>query len=299
MYYTDADEMIVRNNDSDRPNTVWIPSGGKTKFRHELERLLSKNIETTLGNPNVREREWNIDFYKEVLNIVPMWCNMLIKRGTKRLLFVSYINSRENSWMRNDATVPRGQTQWPVDITFPDYAVPEMLAMFIPIVLKKYNYDIEVVVVKPPQPKHQACIHKLYDDYEIAHVSSNCQYKHADNTSFYIKDADQYERYFDTVLFNNVPLVNDSFSLSDVLDCFDPVTTTDCSFIDMSDTMDKQFRFLNDEGVVGVHDSLELMLQNRREWGGDIRGDWYGSPSHWYSFMERFIKICNRNYTTD
>ena len=280
------------------------------------------------------------NFFEEGLNHVPMWCNMLTQRGVKRVLFTGHLDIHRDDWiicdehttynsgysfiippelMDGDGVVPDSSWKceakiykdgpewrdyerrkvWPSPIASNDIN-PNILAFFIPIIAKEYGYELEVVVLEPPQERNKGVLYKLYEEHDIETIPSNQQYRHGlKDHKFRIEgDLTKHANYFDTVLFAGVPIHSlgdeSSFTADQVIDSFKDYTTsqTGCKLIDMSDTHDKHLRFLMDDHEVHevLHDSIEKMFHGRNRWNGQMNPD---VNSLYYGFMERFLIIVN------
>lgn len=345
MFYTPTNELILKSNGTDlsgNPTEVekWVSAQKKEDVLKKLHDKFKEIVDSTdLPVPSIRTIFVH-DFFEEVLNHVPMWCNMLTQRGVKRVLFTGHLNVNHDNWILRDehtqltgyilmptpeatpvaelAGVSRWQCEakiykdgpewqdyerrklWPSPIN-ESTVNPDILAHFIPIIAKEFGYELEVVVVKPPQERNKGVLYKLYEDYDIETIPSNQQYQHGlRDHKFRIEgDLTKHAHYFDTVLFVGIPLNGEetSFTTGEVVDSFKDYTTskTGCTIIDMSNTHDKHLRFFMDKHEP-LHDSIEKLFHGRNRWNGQMN---LNINPLYYGFMERFVRIVNDISTED
>jgi len=288
MLHTEYDEVIL--NSEDHPTTRWIASESKKLFRHELEELMIRFKEDpNLPDFNAVTDTPALSFFKEIVTVVPMLCNMLVHKGVKRVLFVGHIDANEEWILTNDLVNRIYHTY----NNFYEQANYNLLMQFIPIVAKKYYYDLEFVVVKPPQPRNRSYIFDLYDYYDIETVGSNQQYQYGLGGRFHIKD-DEYENHFDSILFSNIDIKEGagSFDKSEVLDNFHQKLKSDYTFIDfkVQPLEDKGNRFCGVYDQESFHDAVDVSLNLRKFWCPVFLQE-YDASGYFWDFFGSFTKV--------
>lgn len=287
MLHTEYNELILCGEDG--RTTRWIAAESKKLFRHELEELMIRFKEDpNMIDFNSATGTTKTSFFKEVVTVVPMLCNMLVHKGIKRVLLVGHIDIQENWILTNDLTNRINHTY----NNNSEQANHNLLMQFIPIVAKKYDYDLEFVVVKPPQPRNRDYIFDLYDYYDIKTVGSNQQYQHGLGEMFYIKD-DEYDNYFDSILFSNIDLKHGTTSIhiNDVLDNFYTKLKNNYTFLDfkVQPLEDKQHRFVESEKE-SFHDAVDTSLNIRKFWMPEFLED-YDASEYFWDFFSSFTEV--------
>ena len=107
MFYTPTNELILKSNGTDlsgSPTEVekWVSAQKKEDVLDKLHDKFKEIVDSTdLPVPSVRS-PFTDNFFEEVLNHVPMWCNMLTQRGVKRVLFTGHLNVNRDDWILRD-----------------------------------------------------------------------------------------------------------------------------------------------------------------------------------------------------
>ncbi len=232
-------------------------------------------------------------FFKEVVTVVPMLCNMLAHKGVKRVLLVGQINAKEE-WILENDLINRINHSYNKRV---EQANHNLLMQFIPIVAKKYDYDIEFVVVAPPQPRNRGFIFDMYDYYGIKTIGSNQQYQHGLGEKFHLGDG--YENYFDTILFSNIDMKYgaQSFHKNEVVDNFIEKLKYDHIFIDfkVQPLDDKAFRFFDQEKE-SFHDCVDVSLNIRKFWRPEFLAE-FDAPEYFWDFFGRFTEVVRSSIT--
>ena len=113
-----------------------------------------------------------------------MFCNALMSRGYKNILFVGHFNDHQTHWMldkfagRMIDVLPEERQDMQ---TFPDMNI---VAQFIPLVLKTMGYDASFVIPRPPESKHKGAMTSLYEFVGMIDNTLACshQYKHGQDS---------------------------------------------------------------------------------------------------------------------
>jgi len=252
---------------------------------------VKSRLESTM-NSLIADKGYKVNFggryvnlYDEIFNFVPMLCNFISSQKVEKVLFVGDHDMNNKHWVTEASNHPTDFRTDVVDMN--------IISQFIPIILKEYAYDIEVVVVKPMQNRYNGLMTDLYESFGIKVIRSMWPYRHG--MRYLTFKNNEYENYFDSVVFANIHMTDNcsSFQLAQIEECFGQLLTDDCRVIDMlhDKQSKKRLRYLfNGENKLGVESGLNEALETRRSWDRDLHAP---INARVYNFLDRFISLYN------
>ena len=227
MFFNDQNEIILKDG-----NTASFFSGSKKMALVTYLNSVAKNVTINQGK-YLRYKNDEVNVIEEAFNRAPMFCNALMSRGYKNILFVGHYNDHQTHWMldkfssRMIDVLPEEREDMQ---TFPDMNI---VAQFIPLVFKAMGYDASFVIPRPPESKHKGAMHSLYESVGMIENSIGCsqQYKHGQDT--WSLDGDHEK--FDAVVFLGVPMTDKGigFEEDQVREIFAPMCTEDFEMVDI------------------------------------------------------------------
>ena len=227
MFYNSKDEVILTDGTKQEFVKGFHKDALTRYFNSELKGM------TTNNGKYLRYKNDDVNVIEEAMSRAPMFCNALKSRGYKNILFVGHFNEGQTHWMLDqfagrmiDLLPPeRSEMQ-----TFPDMNI---VAQFIPMVMKSFNYDGDFTVVRPPEPKYKGVMHDLYmlNGMRDDTLGSSQQYKHGQD-SWTLEG--EHEK-FDAVVFLGVPMVDKEVGFEEiqVREIFAPHCTPEFEMVDI------------------------------------------------------------------
>lgn len=282
MFYSTKDESILRDG-----VTLSNLSGRiKHRFVQEINSVLKQS--TTDKGKYLRYKNHDINIVEEAFSRAPMFCNAIVSRGYKNVLFVGHYNDHQTHWMLDkftgrmiDVLPPeRDHMQY-----FPDLNI---VAQFIPVTLKMMGYDMSFTVARPPEAKHKGVMTSVYEFAGLVNHSLPCsqQYKHG-QTSWSL--TGNHEK-FDAVVFLGVPMVDQGvgFEEDQVREIFAPMCTEDFEMVDIYYGLPSPVKWFNGEEKDSTT-MVDVAFSVRSGWDHDVKTG--GGRPEEYEIMKKMIKV--------
>jgi hypothetical protein len=213
-------------------------SDGTQKHVSEIKDLMARNMNAVLNLQTnqkglyLRHSNSEVNVSEEMLSRGPMFCNALMSRGYKNILFVGHFNSGQSNWIL-DQEAGRMINVMPPERhemhSFPDLNI---VAQSIPMIMKTFDYDCEVTIARPPEDKHKGAMHQMYNAFSSECVAlCSHQYKHG-QSSWTLEG--EHEK-FDAVVFLGVPMQDQEVGFEDdqVREIFAPMCTPEFDMVDI------------------------------------------------------------------
>jgi hypothetical protein len=283
MFYNPKEEHILKESRI----VSSISSGLKTlQFNHINSNL--KKLSTNKGK-YVRYKNDELHIVEEVFSRGTMMCNAIMSCDYNNVLFVGHYNDFQTHWML-DKFADRMVDIMPEDRsnmhTFPDLNI---IAQFIPVVMRSFGYDLKFSLVRPPEPKYKGVMHGVYESFTLDERSISCstQYKHG--MSGWTLDADKEEK-FDAVVFLGVPMSDPEvgFEEDQVRETFAPYCTPDFEMLDVYYGTDYSNKWQNGEEK-DFTPHIETAFTVRVSWDEDFGGK-YDYPEE-FDIMDRMFSV--------
>jgi len=223
---------------STKPETILLSDGTQTHVSSEFKEEMVRSMNDVLNNSTVRKGKYlrhsseEVNVSEEMMSRGPMFCNSIMSRGYKNILFVGHFNAGQTNWML-DKHAGRMIDLMPTERrgmqTFPDLNI---VAQSIPMMMHSFGYDCEVTIARPPENKHKGVMHQMYNVFNSQIVSlCSHQYKHG-QTSWTLEG--EHEK-FDAVVFLGVPMQDREvgFEEDQVREIFAPLCTPEFDMVDI------------------------------------------------------------------
>lgn len=279
LFHNKYEEKILTRTDDGEYNIIKVHRK-KMALRQRLQSVMNNLIETNEYTVNFGDNTVNV--YDEILNLVTLLCNFISSQKVEKVLFVGHFESSNTRWTTGKHSHVRTDV---VDMN--------VLSQFIPIILKEYNYNIDVSVVKPLQSRHNGLITDLYEEFGINIIRSTWQYEHGMNLTELRNVTPTND--FDCAVFAGVKMRENcqSFQLSQVTDCFGRLLTDDCKIIDMNKDSHKELRFLHDHNNRYGHlGGVNEVFETRKAWDKDVYLERNQEVNQkLYDFLDDFISM--------
>ena len=139
MFFNDKDEIILKDGSTES----FISGEEKLGLSRHLNSV-AKDVTVKRGK-YLRYKNDELNVIEEAINRAPMFCNALMSRGYKNILFVGHYNDHQTHWMldkfagRMVDVLPEEREDMQ---TFPDLNI---VSQFIPLVLRMMRYDVSFV----------------------------------------------------------------------------------------------------------------------------------------------------------
>jgi len=132
--------------------TILLSDGTQTHVTAEEKEDFARSLNAVFNRVTVgsgkylRHKSSELNVSEEMISRGPMFCNALMSRGYKNILFVGHFNSGQSNWMLDefagrmiDLMPPErnGMSTFP-DLNIVDQSIPTMMSMF--------DYDCEFTV---------------------------------------------------------------------------------------------------------------------------------------------------------
>jgi hypothetical protein len=186
----------------------------------------------------------------EMIDLCPDYCNFLLSRRYKNILFITHMDIHETKWYKDgrpkqdisDETLKFGHP--PSKIPNKNYPDLDKIIHFIPVFMEHWDFETFYKVDRPMQPRYSGTLHEIYDRFDVKSASSSCQYEHG-SKDWNLRNPEDSK--YDAVVFLNIPSKdNKSFSLENIKPVFDNYVSSNCEFVDIWDG-DKTGRFEGDK----------------------------------------------------
>jgi len=282
MFFNDQNEIILKDG-----NTASFFSGSKKMALVTYLNSVAKNVTINQGK-YLRYKNDEVNVIEEAFNRAPMFCNALMSRGYKNILFVGHYNDHQTHWMldkfssRMIDVLPEEREDMQ---TFPDMNI---VAQFIPLVFKAMGYDASFVIPRPPESKHKGAMHSLYESVGMIENSIGCsqQYKHGQDT--WSLDGDHEK--FDAVVFLGVPMTDKGigFEEDQVREIFAPMCTEDFEMVDIYYGLPSSVKWFNGEEK-DTTTMVDVAFSIRSTWDDDVKTG--GGRPEEYHIMNKMISV--------
>lgn len=263
MFFSTQDEAILR----DGTTHEFILGNEKADMSRYYSTAL-KAITTNSGK-YLRYKNVELDMVEEAMSRAPMFCNSLMSQGYKNILFVGHFNDGQSHWilnqfaerMLNVMPPERGEQQ-----SFPDMNI---IAQFIPLLMKEYAYKCDFTVVRPPENKYKGVMDTMYKINELEGDTLTCsqQYKHGQN-SWSVNG--EHEK-FDAVVFLGVPMEDQDlgFEENQVREIFAPMCTEEFDMVDIYYGASSSVKWYNGEEK-DSQTMVDIAFSIRALWDTDV-----------------------------
>ena len=265
MFFNDKDEIILKDG-----NTESFVSGEEKLGLSRHLNSVAKNVTVKQGK-YLRYKNDELNVIEEAINRAPMFCNALMSRGYKNILFVGHYNDHQTHWMldkfagRMVDVLPEEREDMQ---TFPDLNI---VSQFIPLVLRMMRYDVSFVIPRPPESKHKGAMHSLYESVGMIENSIACsqQYKHGHDSWSLEGDHEP----FDAVVFLGVPMVDKGigFEEDQVREIFAPMCTEDFEMVDIYYGLPSSVKWFNGEEKDTTEPMMDVAFSIRSTWDDDVK----------------------------
>lgn len=282
MFFNDKDEIILKDGNTES----FVRGATKLKLSQALNSF-TKEITVKQGK-YLRYKNDELNVIEEALNRAPMFCNALMSREYKNILFVGHYNDHQTHWMldkfagRMIDVLPEERQEMQ---TFPDLNI---VSQFIPLVFKIMGYDASFVIPRPPESKHKGAMHSLYESVGMIENSIGCsqQYKHGHDS--WSLDGDHEK--FDAVVFLGVPMVDKGigFEEDQVREIFAPMCTEDFEMVDIYYGLPSSVKWFNGEEK-DTTAMMDVAFSIRSTWDDDVKTG--GGRPEEYEIMKKMIKV--------
>jgi hypothetical protein len=280
MFFSTKEETILVDGKSQK----FVETQSKESMVRGLNELL--NSLSTAKGKYLRHKSFEINMSEESMSRAPMFCNALMSKGYKNILFVGHFNEGQTHWMLDqlagrmiDVLPPERHEM----STFPDMNI---VAQFIPIMMDAYGYDVNFSVQRPPERKHKGVMHEMYEQFELGQnlVLSSQQYKHGQD-SWTIEG--EHEK-FDAVVFLGVPMQDQEigFEEDQVREIFAPMCTPEFDMVDIYYGAPSSVKWFNGEEK-DSKTMVDTAFSVRAQWDSEMSS---GRPEE-YDIMKNMIKV--------
>lgn len=237
-----SDELIVSTkNKLGRNELKFVPSSVKA----ELYALINGRIINSsqkIRKPIEFKSKSGINFVNDVMEECPLYCDFLMSRGYKNILFITDSDVHDRTWY-NEHT-----------------SRSEKLINFIPIIIKEFGYYSMATVLRPDQERYNGALHDVYKKFGIPRLMSPIQYIHGINYRLQMENWDG--KQYDAVVFLNVNKKSD-FTLQKVKNDFSPICKDGFEIVDIWHG-DHEGRFLENEPET-IGGDLDTVLFTKNE----------------------------------
>ena len=265
MLHSSNSEFIVATSNNGIAEGKMVDRSIKENFLGQLIGRLK----------DYRENHQELVFQNETANAmnsvlvrIPMVLNMIATAGYKNVLFVGhYDHGEQNNWLIEPENMIEPSLQYE-NRNITHVMKPDICNQFMPIVHKQYAYEFAMTAVRPPENRHRAAIHRLYEQWNVTTVDSNKQYKHG-TTSWAITPP---EVKYDCVVFAGVPKKynNTAFTSAWIKEQFSPYITSSASIFDIKYELDDSKRYLDSHNRKDVEPLVTKAFSTRAEWDQDV-----------------------------
>lgn len=282
MFYSTKDESVLR----DGVTQSHFPG----RMKHNIVKIMNHFLkeETVNKGKYLRYKNHEVNVVEESVSRATMFCNALMSRGYKNVLFVGHYNDHQTHWMLDkfsgrmiDILPPERDDMQ----SFPDLNI---VAQFIPLVFKTMGYEASFSIPRPPESKHKGVMHSLYEKMGMIDNSLACshQYKHG-QTSWSL-DGDNEK--FDAVVFLGVPMMDQGvgFEEDQVREIFAPMCTEDFEMVDIYYGLPSTVKWFNgeekDNGPM-----VDVAFSVRSSWDDNVKTG--GGRPEEYQIMKTMISV--------
>lgn len=280
MFFNTSDETIL----TDGENQKFVSKGKKEHLALQMNTAL--NQATVKKGKYLRHKSDEINMSEEMLSRAPMFCNAIMSKGYKNVLFVGHVNEGQSHWMlsyRADRMVDLLPPERAHMTTFPDMNI---IAQSIPLVMDMYGYNAKFTIVRPPETKYKGAMHEMYMASGMIDKTLTCshQYKHG-QSSWSLEG--EHEK-FDAVVFLGVPMQDQEVGFEDdqVREIFAPMCTPEFDMIDIYYGASSAVKWINGEEKDN-QTMVDMSFALRSSWD-----DWIteGRPEE-CEIMKNMIKV--------
>lgn len=282
MFYNTKDEFILKDG------SVKSVINGTDK--HQSVKMMNKIMKyfTVHQGKYLRYKNSEVNVIEEAFSRAPMFCNAIMSRGYKNILFVGHYNDHQTHWML-DKFAGRMIDVFPPERddmqSFPDLNI---IAQFIPVIFKAYGYEASFTLARPPESKHKGAMHKVYESVSIDQHSLPCsqQYKHGQTSWSLTGDHEK----FDAVVFLGVPMVDQGvgFEEDQVREIFAPMCTEDFEMVDIYYGLPSSVKWFNGEEK-DIKTMVDVAFSVRSGWDDDVKTG--GGRPEEYDMMSKMISV--------
>lgn len=280
MFFSIKDEPIL----VDGVNQKFVSKEKKETLARSMNSELNRS--TIRKGKYLRHKSDEINMSEEAISRAPMFCNAIMSKGYKNILFIGHVNVGQSHWMLNqkagrmiDVIPPERQGA----STFPDMNI---IAQFIPLMMNLYGYDIDFTIVRPPEDKHKGVMHEMYMSSGLLDDTLTCshQYKHGQLAWSLEGEHDK----FDAVVFLGVPMQAPEvgFEEDQVREIFAPMCTPEFDMVDIYYGAPSSVKWFNGEEK-DSKTMVDTAFSLRSQWDAEMS---QGRPEE-YDIMHNMIKV--------
>jgi len=237
---------------STKPETILLSDGIQTHESTEDKDTLARNLNSVFNQRSVgsgkylRHSSSELNVSEEMISRGPMFCNALMSRGYKNILFVGHFNSGQTNWMLDKHAGRMIDVMPPERAAMHKFPDLNIVAQSIPTMMQVFGYDCELTIARPPENKHKGIMHQMYNSFH-SQIISLCshQYKHG-QTSWTLEG--EHEK-FDAVVFLGVPMQDREvgFEEDQVREIFAPLCTPEFDMVDIYYGAPSAVKWINGE----------------------------------------------------
>jgi len=280
MFFNKKDETILTDGETQK----FVSEVKKKWLATSMNDYLTR---ATLGKGRyLRHKSDEVNMSEEILSRAPMFCNAILSKGYKNILFVGHFNEGQTHWMLDqnagrmiDLLPPERQGMK----TFPDMNI---VAQFIPAVMSLYGYDSKFAVVCPPEDKHQGVVHSMHKSIGLIDSMLTCsqQYKHGQSSWFLEGEHEK----FDAVVFLGIPMQDQGvgFEEDQVREIFAPMCTPEFDMVDIYYGAPSEVKWFNGEEK-DSKTMVDMAFSLRSTWDEDMSE---GRPEE-CDIMKSMVKV--------
>lgn len=283
MFYKNKSEQILR----DKNTLVEFFLSSKETLATSLNDFARKT--TSSKGKYIRYKNNEVNVIEEAISRATMFCNAIVSRGHKRILFVGHYNDHQTHWMLDkfsDRLVDILPSEREDMHSFPDLNI---VAQFIPLIMHVAKYDVKFAFPRPPEEKHKGVMFDFYEKSGMGaaryQLGCDAQYKHG--ISSWRLDVSK-ERRYDAVVFLGVPMADPEvgFEEDQVREIFAPWCTPDFEMIDIYYGAPSSIKWQNGEKKDSTP-SIETAFSIRSSWDEDVKE----GRSEEFEIMDRMFSV--------
>tara|TARA_R110000796_G_scaffold228191_3_gene345190 strand:+ start:803 stop:1648 length:846 start_codon:yes stop_codon:yes gene_type:complete len=280
MFFSTKPEVVLR----DGTHQEFITQGHKEILAGFYNQTLKEL--TTVNGKYLRYKNSQLNVPEEALSRAPMFCNALASKGYKNILFVGHFNEGQTHWILDEFSSRMIDLMPPERDAMNSFPDMNIIAQYIPIVMKEYGYDINITIVRPPEDKYKGVMHDLYGANSLPNHTLACsqQYKHG-QSSWSVEG--EHEK-FDAVVFLGVPMQDPEVGFEDdqVREIFAPMCTPEFDMVDIYYGAPSPVKWINGEEK-DSKTMVDMSFALRSTWDTEMTA---GRPEE-CDIMKNMIKI--------
>lgn len=200
MYREQTAESIITSCSDTGYQSSFI---NKSMRKETLDKIHNKIIEAANNrNANLNHISGSLTASKEILDKVPLYCNLIKQMGFQNILFVPHYNAGKSfNWL---IPVENFSDRIPDERMYLEKIIDyNIMIHFIPILLKEW-WGVTSTVTVPPESKYNNLMHDLYREFGLKTIDISQQYRIGE----WFRLQPYPEETYDAVVFLNVEVEN-------------------------------------------------------------------------------------------